>query len=168
MVGVRDRNRQRIGGIGARDLRARQQTGNHGMDLRFFCTARADYRLLDQPRRILADLEPMARSSKQNDAAGLAQLERGLRVHIDEYLLHSRRFRMMRRKQRIKRVVQGSEASWQGYRAVGPHLPISNVREPVTLGRDDAPTGRSQARVEANQDQATLPLAGRIIKRASP
>jgi hypothetical protein len=81
-----DRHRQRIGGVGAGDLNPGQQALDHGMDLRLFGGASSDHGFFDQPRGIFADLDAGARGDHQYDAAGLAELERRLRVLVDEHL----------------------------------------------------------------------------------
>ena len=52
---MRDRHRQRVGGVGARDLHAGEEALDHCVDLRFLGIAGADDRFLDQSRGIFAD-----------------------------------------------------------------------------------------------------------------
>ena len=55
---VGDRHGQRIGGIGAGDLHARQQDSDHGLHLLLVRPAGADHGLLDQPRGMFVDRQP--------------------------------------------------------------------------------------------------------------
>ena len=87
VVGVGDRDGERVGGIGAGDRGAGQQPLDHRVDLRLFGIAVADHRLLDQPGGIFADLEPGAGGDHQHHPARLAELQGRLRVLVDEHLL---------------------------------------------------------------------------------
>ena len=69
MVRMADRNRQRIGRVGTRDLCTGKQGAQHRLYLLFRRAAGADDRFLDQPRRIFGDREPAARAAQQDDAA---------------------------------------------------------------------------------------------------
>ena len=55
MMRVGDRDGERVGGVGAGDLRPGKQARDHRVDLRFFGIAGADDGLLHQPRGIFAD-----------------------------------------------------------------------------------------------------------------
>ena len=89
MVGVGDGDSERVGGVGAGDLHARQQPLDHGMDLRLLGAAGPDHRLLDQPGGIFADADPRLRGGEQDDAARLAELQRraGIDVPISSLTL---------------------------------------------------------------------------------
>lgn len=158
MVGVRNRHRQRIGGIRARDLHSGQQPRDHRVDLRFFRAAGADHRLLDDAGRIFADIQPVPRRGQQYDATCLAELQRGLRVHVDEDLFHRRRLRTMTQEQIVQRVVQRDQAGGQGSSAAGLHLPVGNVTEPIAIRRDYAPAGGAEAGIEADEDQPSFSM----------
>jgi hypothetical protein len=58
MMGVADRDGQRIGGVRPRDLHAGQMQAHHVGDLHLGGMADADHRLLHRIRRIFPDREP--------------------------------------------------------------------------------------------------------------
>jgi hypothetical protein len=74
VMGVGDGDGERVGRVGARYLHAGKQPLDHGMDLRLLGAADPDHRLLDQPRRIFADLDaaPRGRSAARRRAPGRA------------------------------------------------------------------------------------------------
>ena len=84
---VGDRHRQRVRRVRARQLHPRQQHPEHRLDLRLLRPAGADDRLLDQPRGIFGDRHAGARQGQQADPARLAELERRLRIGVDEHFL---------------------------------------------------------------------------------
>jgi hypothetical protein len=102
MMGVSDRDREGISGIGTGDCRAREQALNHGTDLDLLGRTGSDHGLLDQGGRIFADLDSCARRYHQGNASGLAELERRLRVLVDEHFLDRRRVRRMIGKDCLK------------------------------------------------------------------
>ena len=93
MMGMGDRDRERVCCVGAGDLYAGEQPGDHRVDLHLFGIAVPDHRLLDESRRIFADLEPAAGGAEKRHPARLAELQGRLRVLVDEHLLDRGRFR---------------------------------------------------------------------------
>ena len=87
MVGVGDGDRQRVGGVGAGCVAARQQDFQHRRDLPFLGMPCPDDRLLDQVRGIFGDRQPSQGGHHERDAARLPELQRPLRVAVDEGFL---------------------------------------------------------------------------------
>ena len=85
MMGVGNCDRQRVGGVGADDLRAGEQPLDHGMDLRLSAPPLPTTAFTS--RGIFADVEAGAGGDHQDDAAGLAELQGRLGVLVDENLL---------------------------------------------------------------------------------
>ena len=153
MMGVSDRDREGISGIGTGDCRAREQALNHGMDLNLLGRTDSDHGLLDQGGRIFAYVDPCARRYHQGNAAGLAELECRLRVLVDEHFLDRRRVRRMIGKDCLKLRGEVGEPLWQGLGGVGLQLPVGDMGQAVALGANESPAGRAQPGVEA-EDQA--------------
>ena len=156
MMRVGDRDRERIGGVGAGDLHAGQQPRDHRMDLRLFRAAGADHRLLDQAGGIFADLDPGARRAHQHDAARLAELERRLRVLVDEHFLD---------RGGVGPCSAISASSWSASRAsrcgqrrrgIGLDLAVGDMRQAVALGLDQPPAGGAESGIEAEDPQPSF------------
>ena len=168
-MGVGDGDGEGVGGIGAGDLRARQQALDHGVDLRFFGAASADDGLLDQSRGIFADRDSSASGRGENDAACLAEFQRRLRVLVDEDFLDRRGVGLVLVDQGFELARKIGEAFRERVGGLRFQLAIGHVRQAITLGADQAPAGGPKPRIEAEDEaQATLPLAGGTIKPASP
>src|SRR5262249_15606308 len=84
MVGVRHRDRQRIGGIVALRVGLRQQHADHHPNLCLLAVAGADNGLLHQIRRIFRNPQPGNRRHQHGDAARLTELEGSGSILIDE------------------------------------------------------------------------------------
>ena len=69
---------------------SRQQHLHHHRDLRLFGMADADDRLLDQIGGVFGDRQAEQRRRGERDAARLTELQRRLRIAIDEGLLDRR------------------------------------------------------------------------------
>ena len=87
MVRVADRDGQRVGGIGARDLDAWKLKPDHMVDLAFVGVTHPDHGLLDRVWKIFANGQPCLRGHKKGDPARLPQLQSGHRILVDEGLL---------------------------------------------------------------------------------
>jgi hypothetical protein len=133
---VGDCDGERIRGVRTCDLHSREQPRDHRVDLRLFSAPRADHGLLDQPGSLFADLDPGARRAHQHHSACLAELQRRLRVLVDEHFLDRRGSRRMVGEKRFKLVGQRRETAWQRRIAVGLDLAISQVSEAIALGLD--------------------------------
>ncbi len=162
MVGGGDGYREGICGVGAGDGRAGQQALDHGMDLRLFGRAGADHRLLDQPGGIFADGEPGAGGGGEGDAAGLTELQGRLRVLVDEHLLDCGGLRTVLGDQRLELAREVGEALGQGRGRVRLELAVGEVGKAGALGPDQPPAGSAEPRVEAEDQQVPLPLAGGV------
>ena len=96
MLGVADRDRQRVGRVGRRGGRGGQQHPHHHRHLRLFRVADADDRLLDEVGGVFRDRQARQRQRRERDAARLAEFQRRLRVAVDERLLDRRFVRPLR------------------------------------------------------------------------
>ena len=155
-MGVGDCDRERVGGIGASDLRAWKQAGDHRVDLRLLGGAGADNRFLDEAWRILADGDSGAGRAHQHDSPSLAELERRLRVLVDEHFLGRGRLGRMLAQQRFELVGEVREPLAERRGGGGPELAVGDVAEPVAFGADQAPAGRAEAGVETQDDQPSF------------
>lgn len=149
MVGVGDGHRKRVRGIRTRDLRTRKQPRDHRMDLRLFGIAISDGGFLDQPGGIFADRDSGTSSDHQDHAPCLAELERRLRILVDEHFLDRRAFRLALGNQGFELERKVGEPLRQRRRAVRLELTVGEVRQPVAFGGDQPPAGGAEARVEA-------------------
>ena len=136
MMRVGDRHRQRVCRVRAGDLCSGKQACDHRVNLHLFGAAGADYGLLDQPRRIFADVETRPRCDHDDDPARLAQLQRRLRIGIDEYLLDSGGVGTVLGDQRVEALCEIGKALGKRGCSVAFQLSVGNVREPITLGFD--------------------------------
>ena len=114
MMGVGDGHGQCIGCIAPCDLRARQEAGHHRMDLRLVRIADANHGLLHEACGIFPDLHAGSRRCQQHDAARLPELERRLRIGIDEHLLHRRTIRLVLEDKVRQRRIECQQPRGQG------------------------------------------------------
>ena len=163
MVRMGDRHGQRVSRVRTGDLHPGQKTLDHGVDLRLFRAAGTDHRLLDEAGRIFPDVEPCAGGYHQQDAASLAQLQRRLRVLVDENLFDGRRLRRAIGDDRLKLRRKVGKASRERFSSVSLELAVGDMRQPVALGADQAPTGRTEPWVEAEDDQASFSKSASLI-----
>jgi hypothetical protein len=153
VVCVGDGDGERIGGVGAGDLHAREQARDHSVDLYFLGAAGANHGFLDQRRGIFADLYSRSCGAHQSDAARLAELERRLRVLVDEDLLDCGCGRGMVGDHSFELVGERGEAARQRSRRVGLDLAVRDVGKAIAFGLDQPPAGGAETRVEAEDDQ---------------
>src|SRR5439155_24546045 len=132
------------------------QSRNHGVDLRLLGVPGADHRLLDQPRRIFADLETGARRGHDDDTARLAELERRLRIGVDENLLDRGAIGAMLGNQRVELISDRSQPLRQRRARIRLQLAVGDMRQSVTLSRDQTPAGGAEAGVETENFHARL------------
>ena len=154
MMRVGNRHGERVGGVGAGDLHAREQPSDHRMDLRLLGAAGADDGLFDQPRGIFADFDPRARRDHDHHAPRLAELERRLRIGVDEHLLDRGGVGLVLGEKLLELIAKRGEALWQGSGGVGLDLTVGEMAEMVALGADKAPTGGAEPRIETEDLQA--------------
>ena len=153
MVSVSDRHGKRVRGVGAADLYARKQSLDHRVDLRFFGAADSDHRLLHQARGIFADLEAAPGSREQDHAPGLAELQARLRIVVEKHFFNGRRGGPMGLDHFAERQIQPKQAIGERLLGIGSDLAVGEMAQPVAFGPDQAPTGASEARIEADDDQ---------------
>src|SRR5262245_17512649 len=94
VAGVADGNRQRVGFVGALEPGARQQAGDHRLDLALLAMAGAGDGLLDHIGGILGDRKPALGWRQQRHTARLPELEGSPRILVDERLLDRRLVRL--------------------------------------------------------------------------
>ena len=150
MVGVRDRDRQRVGGVGRFRLGLRQQDLQHDRDLVLVGMSGADHGLLDLVGRIFRNRYAEHRRRQHGDAARLAELQRGDAVLVHKGLLH----RGLRRPEIAE---DGGEPLMDRQQAAGQrqiirrlHRTAADEDKPVAFGLDHAPAGAAQAGVDAD------------------
>jgi hypothetical protein len=153
-MSVSDCNGERVGGIGACDLHSGKEARDHRMDLRLFGCPSSNDGLLHEPRGIFTDRNSGSRSTHQNDAARVSELQRRLRVLVDEDLFGSCSIGSLFGDQELELFGKGCKSVGQRRRAIGTDLAIGNMDEAVSLGVDHAPAGRAEPRVEAQDPQA--------------
>ena len=158
MMRMRDRNRKRVGRIGARNFHAGQQPRDHRMDLRLIGAAGANHCLFDEPRGIFANHDPGARGCKQANAARLPEFERRLGVGIDKNLLDRRAIGLVREQHIGERAIKHHQSLGQRHFGIGADLTIGNMRQPVAKRSDDPPAGRTQPGIKAKDDQPSFSI----------
>ena len=144
-----DRDRQRVGGVRARELDPRQQETDHVLDLLLGGVADAHHRFLDRVRGVFADREPRLGRREQRDPARLSQLERADRVLVDEGLLDRRGLGGVLGDDRAQPAVKQREPRAKLARAGADHA-VGQVRQPRPVGPDDAPAHVLQPGVDAD------------------
>ena len=137
MVGVGDGNGECVGRVGAGDGDAGQQPLDHGVDLNLVGIADADHGLLDEARGIFADGQAGTGGGGEHDTAGLAELQRGLRVLVDEDFLDRGGVGPMLVEQGFKLAGEIGEALGQRRVGLGLQLAVGEVGKAVALGADD-------------------------------
>ena len=163
MMRVRDCDGEGVGGVRTGDRDAREQAGDHCVDLGFLGGAGAHDGFLDQARGIFPDGDSGAGSEHQGDAAGLAELERRLRVLVEEDFLDCRSLGAMFGDQGFELVGECREAFGKGRLGVGLDVAIGDVAEAIALGADQAPAGRAQAGIETEDDQPSFSSSSSAI-----
>lgn len=158
MMGMRDRNSQRIRRIGAGNPDSGQEPRNHGMNLRLFGITDAHDSLLDKARGIFADFEAGPCDRKQTDPPRLPELQGRLRIGIDEDFFNSRSLRAVLDHQVGQGAVECNQPFRQRRLGIGGNLPIGNMAKPVSNRCDHAPAGRPQSRIEAENDQPSFSI----------
>ena len=112
-----------------------------------FLTSRGAYSPIASPR---------PRGGEKHDAARLAELQRRLRIFVEEHLLAGGFGRAMRVDHLAQRRLQPHQPRRQVLLRVGPHLAVGDMAQPVALGGDHPPAGAAQARIEADDDQPSF------------
>jgi len=156
VVGVGDGDGEGVGGVGAGDGDAGEQALDHRVDLDFLRAAGADDGFLDEARGIFADDDARSGGDHQHDAAGLGELERGLRVLVDENLLRRGGVGRMVGDEGFELGREVRQALGKQFLRVGLELAVGEMRQAVPLGADKSPAGRAEAGVETEDDQPSF------------
>jgi hypothetical protein len=162
MVGVGDRNGQRVGRIGAAELHAGQQPRDHRLHLLLLRAAGADDGFLDDAGMIFADHQFGLRHGEQSDPARLTEFQSRLRVGIAEHLLDRRALRLIGFHDLHDRTVEQGQPARQGHRRIGADLAVGDMRQAIAVGTDDAPAGGAEARIDAEDQHRRKGDAGRL------
>ena len=147
-----DGARERIGGVGRGIARKREQAPHHVLHLLLLRMAAADHGLLHLQRGVFGHRKPGEHRGADGRAARLPQGERGLRIDVDEYLLH----RDLERAVRGDDLVQALEDRLQAPREIalaGLDAAARDVVELVPGALDDAETGDLQPRIDPEDSQ---------------
>ena len=127
MMRMSDCNCQRIGRIRTGDLCSGEQPRDHCVNLRLLGSARTNHGFLDQPRRIFTDFHACSSGAHQDYAASLAELQRRLRVLVDENLLDRGGGGCVVPDQGLQLIADCREAAGQGGRDFGLDLAVGDV-----------------------------------------
>lgn len=152
-MGVGNCDGEGVRGIGAGDGNARKQPGHHCVDLCLLGAAGPDDCLLDDARRIFADLYSGSCSAHEDNATCLPQLQRRLGVSVDEDFLDGRCSWSLVGDQHLELVCERREADRERFVAVGPDLAVGDMNEAITLRFDQTPASGAKARIEAENPQ---------------
>ena len=79
-----------------------------------------------------------------------------MRVLVDEYFLDRCRGGRTVDDQRFELVCERAQPARQGDVGVGLDLAVGDVRETIAVSLDQPPAGRAEARVEAEDSQASF------------
>ncbi len=126
------------------------------MDLDLVGIADSDDGFLDEPRGIFADLDPGAGGDHQAHAAGLGELERRLRVLVDENLLGRGAFGRVVGDQRLELRREVGQALGKQFPGVGLQLAVGEMRQAVAVGADQPPAGGAEPRIEPEDQHHSL------------
>ena len=130
---VADGDRERVGGVRSRCGRRGQQHPHHHRHLLLFRVADADDGLLDEVGGVFGDRQPAQRQRGQRNAARLPELQRRLRIAIEECLLDRRLVRAFALDKRGERPMDRRQALRERSRGVGLIEP-----QPTKPSRDPA------------------------------
>lgn len=120
--------------------------------------ANADDRFLDQPRGIFANLYARFRSIEQANAPRLSQLQRRLRIGVDEHFLHRRRTWAILKNKIGQRRIKRQQARGQSRLGVGLDLAVGDMAQPIAIDGDQPPAGCAKAGVKTKQDQPSFSI----------
>jgi len=156
MMGVGNRDGEGVRGVGAGDGNAREQPRDHGVDLGLLRAAGADHGFLDQPRGIFDRVEASAGGDHQHDAAGLGELERRLRVLVDEDFFDGSGVGRMIDQQGLELRGKMRQARGQRLVGVGLELAVGEVLQAVAIGLNQPPASRGKRGIETEDPQANF------------
>ena len=150
-MGVTDRHRQGVGGVGAFHLGPGQQGPDHHRHLSFRRVATADDGLLDHVGGVFADRQTRPGRSQKDDAPRQPEPQGRFGVAVDEGLFHRRLMGFELRDHPGDTFEQLDQPVGDVERRVGTHRTTADVTQTVVLHIDDPPAGRPQTRVESQQ-----------------
>ena len=157
MMRVGDRDRERVGGVGAGDLHAGKQARDHRVDLRLVGAAGADDRLLDQRAAAYSPTSIPAR------AAHISTTPRAwpsLSVDCGFWLTNTSSTAAavgpVLGDHRLELLREPGQPLRQRRRRIGLDLPVGDMSEAVAVGLDQPPAGRAEAGIEAEDPQASF------------
>ena len=111
-----DRHRQRVGGVGAGDSTPGSRRWTMAWTCAFSAAPVPTTAFLTSRGGIFADVDPGAGGDHQHDAAGLAELERRLRVLVDEHFLDRGGLGRMVGDASPRAARRGATGAWAGFR----------------------------------------------------
>src|SRR5215212_10104138 len=156
---VGDGDGERVGGVVARRVGLRQKDTHHRLDLPLLGVPGADDRLLDEVGGIFRHRKPGERRDQERDAAGMAELQRRLRIAVDESLLDGDLVRGKVGDDCGKAVMELAQALGERRLLVRDDGPAGHEGKPRALDRDEPPAGAAKAGVDAeNADRAHTPI----------
>jgi len=103
-------------------------------------------------------MQPGTGGRQHHHATRLPQLQRRLRIGVDEHFLHRRAIGAMPGEDIGELVMEHHQPFGQRRRRVGPDLAVEDVTQAIALGRDQAPAGRTETRIETDQDQPSFSI----------
>lgn len=128
------------------------------MDLILAGIANTHDRFLDQPRGIFANLYAGLRRVEQANAPSLSQLQRRLRIGVDEHFLHRRRTRAILKNKVSQRRIQRQQPRGESRLGVGLDLTVGDMAQPIAIDGDQPPAGCAKAGVKTKQDQPSFSI----------
>ncbi len=147
-MGMANRDCQRVGCVVGVELGARQKNPDHRPYLRLFGVAGADDCLLHGIRSVFRHRETRLRRNQKRDAPGLAELQCGRRVLVDERLFHRRFIRLEGPDNFREPVVKGDQT--MGEFAVERRANGAGRNESQRISSDGhhAPTSAAEAGID--------------------
>src|SRR5688572_998530 len=153
-VRMADRAGERIGGVGRGIARQGEQALDHVLHLLFRSVAVADDRLLHLERGVFRHRKARQHRGADRRAARLAERQRGLRIGIDEHLLH----RDLSGRVRRDDFLESFEDALQPRREVsgaGFDAAARDIEEAGILGLDHPESRDLQTRIDPEDPQST-------------
>ena len=147
---VRDRDRQRVGGVGGFRLGLRQQDLEHHRDLVLVGMTGADHGLLDLVGRVFGNRYAEHRRRQHGDAARLAEFQRRDAVLVDKGLFDRGLHRAEIAEHGGEPFMDREQPARQRQIVRRLHRAAADEDQPVALGLDHAPAGAAQAGVDAD------------------
>ena len=160
-MSVGDGHRERVSRVRAGDFRSGKQARNHRVDLRLLGSACADHCLLHQRRSIFADRDSRPRRAHQHHSARLAELQRRLRVLVDEDLFDRRRLGCVLGDERLELAREIGEPLRKRCGRVRLQLAVGDVGKAIAVCLDQPPAGRAQPGVQPVQPRQASPAPRR-------